>query len=116
METRHRQIVDKFQIANRGTVVVLEGKDDWPPGISLEASVLRPDGAQFTAVIAGRERRPPEGQEGYLISVQKSEIPEGSLFLGRGQQNARRVRAIEDDDVALRRDGMVDEGDPITVG
>lgn len=80
-----RPILERFSIDGRGTAVVVDGFADLPLSRPLSAILRRPDGSQMT-VVAHKEwllRRstPVNEREAFLLlSVEKSDLPEGALI------------------------------------
>ncbi len=79
------QIEEKFDIAGRGTVVVIAQTTSLPVGKVLTATLVFPDGSRMD-VEAYKEwllRRIPEPieKEAYLLRrVEKAQVPEGSTI------------------------------------
>jgi hypothetical protein len=77
-------VLESFTITDRGTVVALDGVSDLPVGRKLRASVERPDGSviETTAYKEWLLRRSaPSSETGafLLLSVEKTDVPQGSL-------------------------------------
>lgn len=77
-------MLERFSITRRGTVVVLDGVIDLPIGRPLSARVTRPDGSHLDAVafkewLLRSGPTPIENEAFLLMSVDKVDVPEGSL-------------------------------------
>jgi translation elongation factor EF-Tu-like GTPase len=78
-------IEERFQIADRGTAVVIGQVTSLPVGKPLRATVSRPDGSRlsveaFKEWLLRRDRSPPEVEAFLLKGVAKSDVPEGSTI------------------------------------
>jgi hypothetical protein len=82
--SRRFQIKERFQIAGRGTVVVIGETTELPVGKALRATVTRPDSSQLTAEafkewLLRRDQQPLEREAYLLRGIDKSDIPDGSV-------------------------------------
>jgi hypothetical protein len=78
-----QRILDIFEIARRGTVVVVAKATDLPTGTVLRATITCPDGSRFQADASKewllRSIDPPVEQECYLLrGVSKGSVPDGA--------------------------------------
>ncbi len=78
------RVLESFAITGRGTVVALDGVSDLPVGRKLSAKVERPDGSVIEAAAYKewllRRAAPPSETEAFLLlSVEKADVPEGSI-------------------------------------
>lgn len=76
-------IEERFQIAGRGTAIVIAETTALPVGRALKATVIRPDGTTLEAsatkeLLLRRTPRPIEKEAFMLKDVLKAQIPERS--------------------------------------
>lgn len=79
------RIVECFQIAGRGTVVVIDTTTDLPVGRCLQTTIYRPDGssADFKAWkewLLRRNKEPLEDEAFLLVDATIDQVPIGSLI------------------------------------
>ena len=78
------RVLESFAISGRGTAVVLDGTSDLPVDRKLSAKVERPDGSVIEAMtykqfVLRRAPLPSETEVFLLLSVEKTDVPDGSI-------------------------------------